>query len=82
MVDKCERCGASVEYALMCDACNRELFGSGNCSRCGAPNAPFIGLGPIGSDDPDGDDYFCDDCNDEMLAVRVRRTEPEPPGPR
>ena len=44
MVGKCERCGASVEYALMCDACNRELIGSGNCSRCGAPNAPFIGI--------------------------------------
>ena len=29
MVGKRERC-ASAEYALMCDSCNHEPFGSGN----------------------------------------------------
>ena len=79
-MDKCERCGAYVELALMCDACNRELFGSGHCSKCGAPNAPFVGLGPIGCGDPDGMEYFCDDCNREVMSMElVKLDEPDPP---
>jgi hypothetical protein len=76
---KCERCGTRVEYARFCNSCCTELFGTGNCSRCGAPDAPFIGLGPLGGGDPDGDDYFCDDCTDEMMACVVQRTDPDEP---
>ena len=47
--------------------------------QCGAPDAPFVGMVPIGSGDPDGDDYFCDDCNREMMAMLFRVAEPEPP---
>jgi hypothetical protein len=79
-MDKCERCGTTVEYTRLCHSCCTALFGTGNCSRCGAPGAPFVGLGPLGGGDPDGDDYFCADCNDEFMSTGfvVSRPEPEP----
>jgi hypothetical protein len=72
-MDKCEQCGARVEHALLCDACCRELFGTGNCSECGAPDAPFVG-------GLEGDEYFCDDCAREYLSLTyVKVAEPGPP---
>jgi hypothetical protein len=49
------------------------LFGTGNCSECGAPDAPFVG-------GLEGDEYFCDDCAREYLSLTyVKVAEPGPP---
>jgi hypothetical protein len=49
---------------------------TGPCGRCGAPGAPYVGCGPIGGV-LDGDDFFCDDCNEEMMQTVFMRTEEE-----
>ena len=71
----CERCGARLKYAAhFCHPCCDELFSTspGPCSCCGAPGAAYIGMDGD-PDDPEGWDYLCDRCNDELMdAVWIK----------
>ena len=40
----------------------------GNCDRCGKAGASYVGFAGV----PDID-YFCDDCNAEMLSAEYKK---------